>query len=149
MSRGHSFSVDIRKKLIEEKGTICCNCQNDAKNEITFHHIIPVAIGGTDNFTNIVPLCTECHKKLHNILGKNEIISHSELIKNGMKKAKENGIVIGRKKFCKENIPTIFVDKYYPLICEKKITIVKVAKEMKKSRTTIYKYISYLENSNN
>lgn len=35
---------------------------------LTIHHIIPRSIGGTDDLSNLVWLCGECHQKLHQIL---------------------------------------------------------------------------------
>jgi 5-methylcytosine-specific restriction endonuclease McrA len=55
------FTNIQRKQLINSKGTICCNCLKDEKENIMFHHIVPVSIGGTDNDSNIVPLCQTCH----------------------------------------------------------------------------------------
>lgn len=39
-------SVISRKKLLEEKGTICINCQQNKQNEIIFHHVVPISLGG-------------------------------------------------------------------------------------------------------
>lgn len=39
------------------------NCGSDEL--IEFHHIVPLALGGTNCITNVVPLCYECHKKAH------------------------------------------------------------------------------------
>jgi DNA invertase Pin-like site-specific DNA recombinase len=63
-----------------------------------------------------------------------------------MKKAKENGVAIGRKTTTIEDIPSNFKNEYYPLIKNKQISITEVARQLKMSRTTIYKYIGIIEN---
>lgn len=91
------FSEQELKRLRELKGTKCCNCNYDAGNNIIFHHIVPIIIGGNNIDSNIVPLCTDCHYKIHNI-SENNKLSHSELTKIGLEKAKARGIQLGRKK---------------------------------------------------
>lgn len=41
-------------------GCECVNC-NSVEN-IEYHHIVPLHLGGTNNIRNIVPLCNVCHK---------------------------------------------------------------------------------------
>ena len=142
------FSEHMRQELIISKGTICANCLFDAKDDIIFHHIVPVIIGGTDNISNIAPLCEECHKKLHGITSQtSQALSHSDLIKKGIEKARQSGITVGRKKTTVEDIPNNFL-QYYTLIKSQQKTVSAVAKELHKSRTTIYKYIHILDENN-
>lgn len=138
-----------RKQLIKQKGTVCYNCHKNEENNIMFHHIIPVAIGGTENDSNIVPLCQDCHNKLHTIENKNNTLSHSALIKRGLEKAKKNGVQIGRIPITVNDLPIEFKEKYYPLIKSKKITITKASQMLNMSRTTIYKYVYLLDEYNN
>ena len=59
------FAKDsFRKMLKDELGDKCANCGKD--EGIEYHHVVPLAHGGTNNLGNIVPLCVECHKKAHN-----------------------------------------------------------------------------------
>jgi predicted transcriptional regulator YheO len=139
-----SFS---RKELILKKGTVCCNCQKDKGELILFHHIVPLSIGGKDLLTNIVPICDDCHQLIHHNINEKGQFKHSELIKAGLKKAKDNGVHLGRKNTGIEDIPDILKNFYYPKIKNKTISIAAVAREMKMSRTTIYKYISIIENT--
>ena len=132
-------SVIPRKKLLEEKGTVCINCQQDKQNEIIFHHIIPISIGGQDILSNIVPLCEKCHSLVH--FGKEKNISHSELIKEGLKKTNKR---IGRPSCTIDNIPENFKNYYY-LIKSGQKNITTAARELQCSRTTIYKYIHIIE----
>lgn len=84
--------------LINKKGTICSNCHINCEQQIVFHHIIPLSLGGTDNDSNIVPLCTQCHQKIHGITTEKAELSHSELTKLGMERARQAGKQIGGKK---------------------------------------------------
>ena len=65
-------------------GNTCCNCQSD-KN-IEYHHIVPLALGGADIVSNIVPLCHQCHKAAH--CGRH--ISHYRKSVNGGRKPKSS-----------------------------------------------------------
>jgi hypothetical protein len=56
-------SSSFRKKLLKEFDKKCCNCGSDELVE--YHHIVPLSLGGTNNLTNIAPLCYDCHKKAH------------------------------------------------------------------------------------
>ena len=50
----------VYKKLL---GCKCVNC--GATTDIEYHHIVPLCVGGTNNLTNIVPVCYRCHKAIH------------------------------------------------------------------------------------
>jgi hypothetical protein len=54
---------------------------------IHHHHIVPKIKGGTKT----VPLCEECHGKVHGI----DFTNHSTLTKEGLKRAKDKGIKLG------------------------------------------------------
>ena len=53
----------FRKRLNDELGQCCVNC-GETEN-IEYHHIVPLSLGGTNNISNIVPLCARCHKAAH------------------------------------------------------------------------------------
>ena len=46
-------------------GSTCCACGET--DNIQYHHILPVILGGDNRLTNIVPICAECHSKIHGI----------------------------------------------------------------------------------
>ena len=48
------------------------------------HHIIPKVVGGLDQPSNIIRICTECHAKVHS----RKNIGNSDLIKAGIAKAR-------------------------------------------------------------
>jgi hypothetical protein len=49
--------------VVEDKGYRCANCGSDENVEL--HHIVPIFLGGTNNPSNIVPLCHACHAAAH------------------------------------------------------------------------------------
>lgn len=53
----------FRNQVIELHGDKCVNC--GSQDRVEFHHIVPVALGGTDAPSNVVPLCYTCHKAAH------------------------------------------------------------------------------------
>lgn len=77
-----------------KEGLLCINCHQPATQ---LHHVVPKSLGGNDT-TNVVPLCDKCHGLIHHIEYEEGKLSHSELTKIGMRKAKENGKQIGRIK---------------------------------------------------
>ena len=40
-----------------------CGCTDESK--LTYHHIVPLALGGTNSLRNIIVLCVDCHAKTH------------------------------------------------------------------------------------
>lgn len=42
----------------------CAVC--DAENDLVLHHIIPLALGGMNDINNLMPLCKEHHRIIHN-----------------------------------------------------------------------------------
>ena len=65
----------------------CINCGKEATHQ---HHVVPKSLGGNNN-KNLVWLCDNCHGIIHGIEYNNGQLSHSQLIKNGMEKAREKG----------------------------------------------------------
>lgn len=53
----------MRQKLPELVGTRCAKCGSD--EYIEYHHIKPLSRGGTNKLSNIIPLCSQCHSKVH------------------------------------------------------------------------------------
>ena len=49
--------------MVAVLGCTCSNCNSDI--DIEYHHIVPIALGGTNKFTNIAPLCSKCHRAAH------------------------------------------------------------------------------------
>ena len=78
-------SKSFRDKMKKEKGEICVNC--GSIKFIDYHHIVPLENGGTNNLSNIVPLCVNCHLAAH------DKASHN----NRMEQARAEG-KLGRKR---------------------------------------------------
>lgn len=74
----------FRERLKRELGNVCINC--GSTEDIEYHHVVPLKLNGTNNLTNIVPLCYACHKAVHN--GRH--ISEYNVGKKGGRKTKTN-----------------------------------------------------------
>lgn len=53
----------FRKVMKDNLGSKCVCC--GSTNNIEYHHIVPISLGGRNNLENIVPLCVSCHKAAH------------------------------------------------------------------------------------
>lgn len=65
-------------------------------------------------------------------------------VKEGLAASREKGIIGGRPKTTKENIPDIFY-KYYPMYKSNQLNKVEFSKITGLSRSSIYKYIDIVE----
>jgi len=61
----------------------CANCPNEGEH---WHHIVPKSRGGSDNPTNLILLCLDCHSKAHDVSFK----SSNGMIKEAVKRTKED-----------------------------------------------------------
>lgn len=77
----------FKQALEAYHGKRCVNCGSD--EQIVFHHIVPLADGGTNCITNIVPLCWLCHQKAH---GSVNIRERYKAEKSGRKPKQLNNI---------------------------------------------------------
>lgn len=75
-------------------GEYCFECGKEATEN---HHVIPQSLGGTKT----VPLCGGCHSLVHGGYFKRRD-DHIELTKEGLKRAKERGVVLGNQTNLKE-----------------------------------------------
>lgn len=80
----------MKKYLIENPN--CERCGRFIGCEV--HHKIPLSSGGTDDYSNYMTLCFECHNKIH-------IKNRSDLTKEGIETARRAGKQIGQKKGAK------------------------------------------------
>lgn len=89
MSNRDNLPIEWKRKL----GNTCCNC--GSTEDIQYHHIIPVGGDhiGNNILSNMCALCSKCHNYVEMIQREGR---HSFLVKQGMKKAQENGIHIGK-----------------------------------------------------
>ena len=91
MRRGERWTEN---KLIQKD--ICFECGSN--NSIEYHHVVPYIKDGTKT----IPLCIECHSKVHSI----DFVKARELKKIGIQRARERGVVFGRKTGVIESIET-------------------------------------------
>lgn len=84
---------------------ICFECGADAEE---MHHIVPRSRGGVKT----IPLCSKCHGKAH---GLKRRIKNSDLIKEGLDKARKNGKKLGRPSGSPETNEE-FLEKYPHII---------------------------------
>lgn len=66
-------------------------------------------------------------------------------VKEGLAASREKGIIGGRPRTTKENIPDVFY-KYYPMYKSGQLNKVEFSKISGLSRSSIYKYIDIVEN---
>ena len=69
-------------------------------------------------------------------------------VRSGMENARAKGRVIGRPQATKDDIPTSFL-RHYPAYKSSQLNISELARVCDLSRTTVYKYISLLEDGGN
>ena len=63
-SERKTITEETRKNIISKHNNQCAICKN-SKSDIKFEidHIKPLASGGTNDITNLQPLCKACHKE--------------------------------------------------------------------------------------
>lgn len=126
-------------KIIQKD--ICFECGSD--NGIEYHHVVPYIKGGTKT----IPLCIECHGKVHSI----DFVKVRELKKIGIQRAKERGVVFGRRVGVKEPIEKWLAkestQKIIPLL-KQRISYVKISKIVGCSISKVQKVSDYLKNNN-
>ena len=66
-------------------------------------------------------------------------------VRSGMENARAKGVSIGRPQVTKEDIPASFL-RHYPSLKSGKLNVSELARVCDLSRTTVYKYVSLLEN---
>jgi len=55
---------DLRREVLELDGYRCQNCGRSTKR-LHIHHIVPLSAGGSNDISNLVCLCEECHSVEH------------------------------------------------------------------------------------
>lgn len=61
--RAEFDNPSFRKIIKDSLSDTCCNC--GTKENIEYHHVVPLILGGMNNISNIVALCHKCHKAAH------------------------------------------------------------------------------------
>ena len=66
--------------------THCAAC--GAQENLHFHHLTPKSLGGSDDETNLITLCGDCHAKAHGVRAKWKT---SELVRQSLARKKAIG----------------------------------------------------------
>ena len=62
INKRHGFSKPQRIEIWKDKDHVCNKCLKVVKEkEFDIDHILPIAIGGTNNISNLQILCKACH----------------------------------------------------------------------------------------
>jgi predicted metal-binding protein len=93
------MSRTVPKWIKDKKYHFCAVCGKE--EDLQYHHWIPSALGGKTEYSNILVVCATCHQKRHNQGGSDH---HNYLIKEGITKAKERGVKMGRHPSDHESI---------------------------------------------
>lgn len=134
----------MRRKLTEndkkEIGVCCCNC--GSLDELEYHHIVPVGLGGNDINSNMACLCYSCHEKIH--YGESIHGLHSTVIKMGLNVARAKGKKLGRPA---TGVPKEFIKEYNKFQSGEygSISVVQFAKLQGIAVSTFYKYVGILK----
>ena len=86
------MSKPIPKWIKDKKYHFCAIC--GAEDDLQYHHWIPESLGGKTEFENIMVVCATCHQKRHDQKCSDH---HNYLVKNGIAKARERGVKVGKK----------------------------------------------------
>ena len=122
--------------LREQKGTICCNCGEVDPERIQYHHIVPISLGGKDILSNIIPICDNCHHKIHGISNKKGAMSYSALIKQGLASARKKGRVGGRPSTDKKKLDTAV-----KLYLANEMSVREICETVGISNSVLYRYL--------
>src|SRR6056297_221512 len=83
--RGESYGFENVKSYVRSRDNYICQACKAKKNIILeVHHIIPKSNGGTNKVSNLITLCSNCHKKVHNNLIKCPSINNKNLKQSGI-----------------------------------------------------------------
>lgn len=71
--------------------SFCVACGSTDTASLEHHHFVPKSLGGSDDDTNIITLCSPCHGRMHSV----ERLSISHLTKAALQAAKARGVTLG------------------------------------------------------
>lgn len=117
---------------------VCFECGSDVN--IQYHHVVPDSLGGSQT----IPLCSECHGKVH----KRKFVDISFLVKEGLRKKKEQGVILGRRKGTKKTDKDMLENPKYKDVIKhlnEKHTIRDVSQMTNISINTVHKVYKILK----
>ena len=86
----HTKSLRRATGVFLMKLDFCCACGCTDKS-LEHHHLTPRSAGGSDDETNLITLCIDCHGAIHGMLRKDI----SKLTRDGLAKARKRGVKLG------------------------------------------------------
>ena len=87
--RGFNYGYSSRREAILHRDNYTCQCCGKKNCRLEVHHIIFRSNGGTDDESNLITLCEDCHKKVH----KGEIVLEKNPKKMKLKHATHMSII--------------------------------------------------------
>lgn len=88
----------------------CFVCGESRNGFLRIHHKTPKIFGGNDDPDNLAILCDRCHKIIHNT--PQSQLSHSELTKIGIAKAKASRVLNTRGKDKNQRSSEGYINRY-------------------------------------
>lgn len=74
----------IKKKVTQESQSTCPFCGEDDVSTAQFHHIRPVAEGGSNSLENLIYICANCHSKVtQGQISHGEVVRVKEMLLDG------------------------------------------------------------------
>lgn len=66
-ARGYTTAYDKARRRVLWGQPLCVPCEEEGRVTVATmtHHIVPLAEGGTNDPDNLLPVCEECHQRLH------------------------------------------------------------------------------------
>lgn len=63
--RKNDFTEETRIKVLLWCDRHCCLCKKPCGVNVEVDHLVPISKGGTNDIDNAMPVCYDCHAKLH------------------------------------------------------------------------------------
>ena len=87
---------------------------------------------------------SEAFLQMAGVFSQLELAMIRERVRSGMANAKAKGKQIGRPRITLEDVPASFI-RHYPAYKKGQLNVSELARVCELSRTTIYKYISFID----
>lgn len=101
----------LTEKFAGEDGVVrCISC---GRTDITWHHVVPIEVGGADIISNISPVCNDCHTAIH---------AQKSLQKRMADKRAKIGNYGGRPRSVPENYKELLSDYVFCRIGKKELS---------------------------
>lgn len=108
---GNRAVVDeLRRRWQDEDGEVrCVSCDS---TDITWHHIVPINVGGKDIVKNVAPVCQRCHLAIHTM----------KPVADRLSANRAKGIFGGRHRVVPENYKELLDDYVFCRIGKKELS---------------------------